>query len=232
MSPPATPPGRYAPEQLLGPLSEAERRHAPEWLYAEGDLGLLRGAARVAIVGTRKSSPEGDRRARKLAAQLAREGILVASGLAAGIDTAAHEAAIAAGGRTLAVIGTPLDQAYPRQNRDLQRRIAAEHLLLSPFAPGAPVSPANFPKRNQVTVLIAQITVILEAGERSGTRQLGWEAIRLGRPLLLARSLVDAPGLTWPAKMLGYGAQVLDDLGSIMRLLPFIEGTGFPLSRE
>jgi DNA processing protein len=218
--------GGFPPGELLGPLNEVERQHAPERLFAAGDTRLLRAGARVSIIGARRASPEGLRRARKLAAQLVKEGVIVVSGLAEGIDTAAHEAALAAGGRTIAVIGTSLDRTYPQKNRALQERIMAEHLALSPFAPGSPVGRANFPQRNRLMALISDATVIVEANDASGALSQGWEAIRLGRLLFILKSITTAPQLTWPKKMLDYGAQVLTDTRSLTRLLPVEAGAG------
>jgi DNA processing protein len=210
------------PQDLLGPLNEVEEKHAPTNLYAMGDHRILRNAARVSIVGSREASDDGRRRASKLSGILARRGVVVVSGLAAGIDTAAHTAAIAAGGRTAAVIGTPLDKSYPKSNTALQHRIATDHLLLSQFPLGYPVQRGNFPMRNRVMALISDATVIIEAGETSGSLSQGWEALRLGRALFIARSIIDNPALTWPAKMLGYGAYVLSDdtLDELFALLP------------
>jgi DNA processing protein len=214
------------PRELLGPLNEVEGKHAPERLFAAGDVSLLRQGARVAIVGSRQASSAGLRRARKLAAQLAREGVVVVSGLAEGIDAAAHEAALGAGGRTIAVLGTPLDRTYPRQHEALQRRIMAEHLAITPFASGAPVLRRNFPYRNLLMALISDATVIVEASDSSGALSQGWEALRLGRLLFVLKSSVEAPDLAWPKKMLQYGAQVLTTASSVTRLLPVAAGAG------
>jgi DNA processing protein len=206
--------------ELLGPQSEVERKHAPERLFAAGDLELIRRSTRVSVIGARKPTPAGLHRARQLAIELAREGVIVVSGLAEGIDTAAHDGVLAAGGRTIAVLGTPLDVCYPRQNRELQRRIMTEHLALSPFAPGSSVARRNFPYRNRVMALISDATVIVEAGDTSGALAQGWEAIRLGRPLfILEESLAEAPDLTWPGKMLRYGARVMS-IRPLLDLLP------------
>jgi DNA processing protein len=225
-SQPAGASGEHTLRELLGPLNEVELKHAPERLFAAGDTGLLRGGARVAVIGARRPSPEGLRRARKLAAELARDGVIVVSGLAEGIDTAAHSGALAAGGRTIAVLGTPLDVAYPQKNRALQQRIMAEHLAISPFAPGAPVLRANFPYRNRVMALISDATVIVEAGDTSGALSQGWEAIRLGRLVFVLKSVTTVPGLTWPEKMIRYGAQVLTTTRSLTSLLPVAAAAG------
>lgn len=217
----------FSPRALLGrPLNEVEQKNAPAQLFAAGDLHLVRGGTRVSIVGARKASAEGLRRARRLAKGLAEEGVIVVSGLAEGIDTAAHLGAMRAGGRTVAVIGTPLDRAYPAKNRELQRAIMAEHLVVSPFAPGTRVYKSNFPYRNRVMALISDATVIVEASETSGSLSQGWEALRLGRLLFILKSIADNPQLAWPKKMVTYGAQILTDTDSVTSLLPVESDTG------
>lgn len=203
-------PARYCPDELLGPLGEVEQRFAPEWLYTLGDPSLLTRGARVAIVGSRKATEPGLRRTQKLAKLLVQRGVVVVSGLAEGIDTAAHVTAIETGGRTIAVLGTPLERAFPAQNRPLQERIAREHLAVSQFAPGSTWDKRSFPIRNRTMALLSDVTVIVEAGESSGTIHQGWEALRLGRPLFILESLAGS-GCTWVAEMQRYGAQVLSE---------------------
>jgi DNA processing protein len=122
-------------------------------------------------------------------------------------------------GRTIAVIGTPLDDAFPKANAALQQKIAKEHLLLSQFAPRSAVTRGNFPRRNRTMALIADVSVIIEAGEGSGTLSLGWEALRLGRPLFILQSVVGS-GLKWPSEMLEHGAVVLSCVDDVRRVLP------------
>ena len=210
------------PEELLGPLNEVERKNAPERLYVAGDVELLRRGTRVSIVGSRKASSEGLRRTRALAKALAERGIVVVSGLAEGVDTAGHEAALTAGGRTLAVIGTPLDQVYPAKNRPLQERLMRDELVVSQFPSGYPVQPKNFPMRNRTMALLTDATVIVEAGEKSGTLHQGWEALRLGRLLFLMESVATDAKLTWPKEMIRYGAQVLsrENLEAVLDEMP------------
>jgi DNA processing protein len=202
---------RYHPADLLGPLNQFEHKHAPAWLYTAGNVRLLRNGGRVAIVGSRRASAAGTRRTRKLARLLVARGVVVVSGLAEGIDTEAHLTAMKSGGRTIAVIGTPLDDYFPARNAGLQRSIAAHHLVVTQFAPGQPTQRKNFPLRNRTMALIADATVIIEAGDSSGSLSQGWEALRLGRPLFLARSLLGDTALAWPAKMIHYGARVLSE---------------------
>jgi DNA processing protein len=162
-------------------------------------------------VGSRKASPEGLRRASELGSLLADRGVAVVSGLAEGIDTAAQIAAIEHGGRMIAVLGTPLDRVFPRQNAALRDRIMREQLAISQFAVGHPVRRKNFSLRDRTMALISDATVIIEAGNTSGSLSQGSEALRLGRPLFLAESVMEHPSLKWPAEMLHYGAAILSD---------------------
>ena len=203
-------PQRLTPAELLGPLDEVEEKHAPEYLYTLGDTSLITSGARVSIVGSRKATDIGLRRARKLSQLLVSQGVVVVSGLAEGVDTAAHTAALEAGGRTMAVIGTPTDKHFPAKNRALQERIASEHLVVSQFAPGSSWDKRSFPMRNRTMALLSDATVIIEAGSKSGTIHQGWEALRLGRALYILESLATA-GHEWVSEMRKYGAQVLSD---------------------
>jgi DNA processing protein len=206
----------FGPGELLGPLNEVERKNAPALLWAAGHLDLLKRPAKVAIVGSRKASKDGLRRAVRLARFLATEGAVVVSGLAEGIDTAAHEGAIQAGGSTIAVLGTPLDQVYPARNAGLQRTIGEQHCLVTQFPVGSRVFPQNFVQRNRTMALICTASVIVEAGESSGSLSQGWEALRLGRPLFVMNSVVQRPDLKWPTEMLRYGAAVLSEPEEIL----------------
>lgn len=178
-------------------------------LYYAGDIQLLERPS-VAIVGSRAASPSGQKRASQLARDLARANIVVMSGLAAGIDAAAHRAAIAHGGRTVAVIATPLDKAYPKENIELQQQIYEQHLLVSPFASGTRTFPSHFPERNRVMARLSLATVIMEASDTSGTLHQAVEAVHVGRALFIAESVVNNPRLTWPARFIGQpGVSVL-----------------------
>lgn len=208
-------------EEVLGRrLNDVEEKYAPESLDIRGDVGLLSPEkVRVALVGSRGASEHGLRRSRKLARLLADEGIIVVSGLARGIDTAAHGGAIEAGGRTIAVLGTGIDCCYPPENRALQEEIARHHLLVSQFPPGSPPRKHSFPQRNRTMALVSDATVIIEAGDTSGTLHQGWEALRLARPLFLLQSILERD-LEWPEKMLQYGAKVLRDVEDVLAEIP------------
>jgi DNA processing protein len=207
-----------ATQDLLGPLNAVESHFAPAKLWTRGDVALLARHPRVAVVGTRQPSPDGIRRARRLVRELVEEGVIVVSGLAQGVDTIAHTTAMISG-RTIAVLGTPINQVFPKQNAALQEQIAQRDLVVSEFHPLSKVAKGNFPRRNRTMALIADASVIVEAGDGSGTLSQGWEALRLGRPLFFLQSLLDA-GLTWPAEMMKYGAQVLTETRELTALLP------------
>ena len=208
-------------KELLGPLNDVETKYAPTQLYVAGDKELLKQSPRVAVVGSRKASQGALSRTTKLVEKLVREQAIIVSGLAMGIDTAAHRAAIRSGGRTIAVLGTPLDVVTPSANRELQHLIMREHLAVSQFPAGTTVRPHFFPIRNRTMALICQTSVIIEAGDGSGTLSQGWEALRLGRSLFIAEEVVNDAALTWPAEMLDYGARVLgDDVDELLETLP------------
>jgi len=145
----------------------------------------------VAVVGARKATHEGTKKATEIAEHLVDRGFTVVSGLAAGIDTAAHTATLTRGGRTVAVIGTGLARSYPPQNEALQRRIASECAVVSQFWPDAPPSRRSFPMRNAVMSGITLATVVVEASDTSGARMQARLARAQGRPVFLLASLVE-----------------------------------------
>ena len=215
-------------DQIWGALNDFERKHAPKELFVEGDSELLTQGVRVAVVGSRKASEAGLKRASLFVEAAVRHGITVVSGLAEGIDTVAHETAIKAGGKTIAVLGTPLSKAYPAKNRKLLDVIKRDHLAISQFPEGYPQRRENFPRRNRTMALISDATVIVEAGEKSGTRHQGWEALRLGRVVFIMSNVANNPELSWPMEMIGYGAQVLsrEDLPEILYDIPSFTAGG------
>lgn len=171
-------------------------------VYYAGNLGLLNQPC-VSIVGTRDVSEEGAVRARRLARELVTAEIVVVSGLAKGVDTAALTSAIENGGSTVAVIGTPLGRAYPAENARLQEDIYHNHLLLTPFRMGELTLKGSFPKRNRIMAAISDATVIVEASDTSGTLHQAAECGRLGRWLFIMKSILDDTRLAWPHKFIG-----------------------------
>ncbi len=191
-----------------------------ELLYYDGNWDLIFSKS-IAIVGTRKPSDEGVRRTNKITDFLVENGFTIVSGLAEGIDTAAHETALNAKGRTIAVIGTPLDQIYPRSNAELMRRIAKDHLVISqvPFLRyNNQTFRENrffFPERNKTMSAITKATVIIEAGETSGTLVQARAALKQGRKLFILQSCFENKNITWPEKFEKLGAiriQKFDDI--------------------
>lgn len=204
-----------APSDLIGDLNEIEQKYAPAKVYTQGDRTIMELGVRVAIVGARKASADGLKRASLAAKVVVQHGGVVASGLAAGVDKAAHESAIATGGRTFAVLGTSLDQCYPRENEKLQRLIGREHLLVTEFAKGVAGAKGNFVRRNRLMALLSHVAIIVEAKDSSGTLSQGWEMLRLGRPLFIMNSVLNDKSLEWPSEMQKYGAMILSSTAEL-----------------
>jgi DNA processing protein len=204
--------GEY-PEKLR------DAAHPVELLYYRGWWDLVESRS-VAVVGTRTPTPDGIARTRGLVAKLVRDDLTVVSGLAAGIDTVAHETAIAEGGRTIAVIGTPLSHIYPKENTELQRKIANEYLLISQV----PVRRYErqdyrrnrlfFLERNITMSALTEATIIVEAGETSGTLTQARAALHQGRALFILHNCF-RNGLTWPQKFAEKGAIRVVDFDDI-----------------
>lgn len=185
-------------------------------VYYSGDASLLKRPC-VAIVGTRQVSDLGRQRTIRLARGLVDAGITVVSGLAYGVDATAHRTAIDRGGKTIAVIGTPLNKASPSENANMQEEIYRDHLLISQFAMGEKTSRASFPQRNKLMATLSDATVVMEASDTSGTLHQAAECTKLGRWLFIARSVVEDKNLTWPAKFLKYETCLpLDDVKQIV----------------
>ena len=173
----------------------------------------------VAVIGTRRPTEDGRRRARKLTRYLVRDQYAIVSGLARGIDTVAHETALAEGGVTIAVMGTPLQLQYPAKNRALRDELAAHHLVVTQFPVGSETRPHFFPERNRMMSAISDATVIVEASETSGTRTQAKAALEQGRPLFIMDSCFRR-GLSWPEKFKDQGAIRVHDYDDIKQLLP------------
>lgn len=177
----------------------------PPLIFVRGSGAVEQEPRAIAVIGSRHPTADGINLAGDISTRLAALEYVVVSGLARGIDTAAHEGALRAGGRTIAVIGTGLEHVYPPENADLQRTIAERGAVLSAFWPSAPPRREHFPLRNKLMSGLARATLIVEAGERSGTRLQARAALAHGRPVLLherllaqqawARELADQPNV-------------------------------------
>jgi DNA processing protein len=173
----------------------------PPFLFVRG--GLLEADTRsVAVVGTRAATEEGLDKAARMASLLVQEGVAVISGLARGIDTEAHRAALTAGGRTIAVLGCGITKTYPPENEELAQRIvdSGQGAVVSQFWPLAPPAGYNFPRRNVVTSGLSQGTVVIEASATSGAKMQARLALEHGKKVFLISSLVTSQ--EWARKYL------------------------------
>ncbi|WP_346293997.1 DNA-processing protein DprA [Sphaerothrix gracilis] len=219
-----------------------DAKHPVEVLYYRGNLDLLSSKA-IAVVGAREASPEGIARAKKTAKLLVEGGFTVMSGLAKGIDTAAHEEAIKLGGKTIGVLGTALHESYPKQNRALQREIAKNHIIVSqvPFVQYDRQCRTNFrrnrmffPERNKTMSALSLATIIVEAGESSGSLTQAQAAVEQGRKLFILKSCFEK-GLQWPNKYLAKGAIKIEDGTEILEHLGNagdISGSGIAVAKN
>jgi DNA processing protein len=210
---------RIEPQDPEWPAPLAEIPDAPEAIYVDGEpLGLA--PAAVAVVGTRRPTSAGLEAARAFAAGLAQAGFVVVSGLAVGIDAAAHSAALDAGGRTIAVLGCGLDVDYPTRNRGLRRGIRASGSLVTEFPPGTPPAPFHFPRRNRIIAGLCAAVVVVEGGARSGALITARLALDANRAVFAVPGSIRNPMAEAPNRMLAEGlaaaapdvAVVLDDL--------------------
>lgn len=183
-----------------------------ELLYFLGSWELAEAPRRVAVVGTRKITAEGATRTRKLVRALVESDFTIVSGLAQGVDTVAHTTAIESNGRTVAVIGTPISEVYPRENTELQKRMATDFLVISQVpvlrykAQNPNWNRLFFPERNKTMSALTEATIIVEASETSGTLIQAKAALAQGRKLFILESNFHNPSITWPAKFEKLGA--------------------------
>lgn len=177
-------------------------------LYALGELAVVHPPV-VAVVGTRDATPYGERVTRAIAGSLARAGACVLSGLARGVDAAAHRAALEAGGRTGAVLGTGIDVPYPAAHRALHETLERRGLLLSEHAPGERATAGSFPRRNRIIAALADVTIVVEAGAKSGALITAGHALDLGRTVAAVPGPIDAPASAGSNELLRDGAVVI-----------------------
>lgn len=203
----------------------ADSEHPSPLLYYRGDIGLMESRS-ISIVGSRRASRDGLVRAAKIAKELALQGITVVSGLARGIDTYAITSAMRNGGRVIAVIGTPIDQAYPKENETLQTEIGREHLLVSqvPFYKyeHQPFKTRRyyFPERNELMAAISDATVIVEASDTSGTLTQARACMHQKRPLFIMRSCFEDTRVSWPEKWARKdGVHILDNTSQLVDMV-------------
>ncbi|MGH7501383.1 MAG: DNA-processing protein DprA [Longimicrobiales bacterium] len=194
--------------------------HAPPTLlWTRGRVALLERPA-IAIVGTRRNTDYGAETTRMLAADFARAGIVVVSGLAHGIDRHAHEAVLEVGGDTLAVIGSGIDVCYPRRHARLQERIARDGLIVSEFVPGEYAMRHHFPRRNRLIAALSLGVIVVEAPDRSGALNTATHALELGREVFAV------PGPIGRESSAGTNALIRDGAGLVMDAADVMEPLG------
>ena len=212
-------PRALSPADARYPSRLAEVPDAPATLHVHGAL-VDADALAVAVVGSRRATPYGLEVAETLAADLAARGVTIVSGLARGIDAAAHRGALRVGGRTLAVLGSGIDVIYPPENRRLAAEIAERGALLSQFAPGTPPLPQNFPTRNQVIAALSLAVVVVEAAEKSGSLITARLAAELGREVLAVPGRITAPESRGANRLIQDGAHVAMGWEDVVGVLP------------
>jgi len=190
----------------------------PDPLYGIGRISAL-AKPRVAIVGTRNSTAYGERAARSLTRALVRAGVSVISGMARGIDAAAHRTAIEEGGNTVAVLGTGVDVPYPVGHRQLHRSIAEHGLVLSENPPGATAHAGAFPKRNRIIAALAPVTIVVEAGFKSGALNTATQALELGRVVAAVPGPIDSEQSRGSNQLIRDGAVVIASVDDALALL-------------
>lgn len=224
-----------APRQVLTlgdpsyPSLLLETADPPLLLYLQGDASLLH-APSVAVVGSRNPTPQGRENARAFSAHLSQAGLTIVSGLALGVDGAAHEGGLSGPGRTIAVVGTGLDRVYPRRHLELAHRISAQGLMLSEYSLGTPPLPPNFPMRNRIIAGLTRGTLVVEAALQSGSLITARLASEAGRDVFAIPGSIHSPQsrgchalIKQGAKLVETGQDVLEELPSFRSHPPAVE---------
>ena len=187
----------------------------PPILYAKGDLRLLSMPA-IAMVGSRNATAQGEKNAEDFAQTLCHAGLCVISGMALGIDGAAHRGALKANGATIAVVGTGLDIVYPAKHRDLAHQIVARGLILSEFAIGTPSRAQNFPRRNRIISGLSLGTLVVEANVQSGSLITAKLAAEQGREVFAIPGSIHSPVSKGCHQLIKQGAKLVDNIQDIV----------------
>lgn len=190
----------------------------PLLLYVQGEIALL-GQAAIAVVGSRRPTVQGIDNARAFAASLSLQGLVVISGLALGIDAAAHEGALTGSTPTVAVVGTGLDRVYPARHRELAHRIAERGAVVSEYAPGTPPLPENFPPRNRIIAGLSLGTLVVEAALQSGSLITARLALEAGREIFAVPGSIHSPQSKGCHALLKQGAKLVESAQDILEEL-------------
>jgi DNA processing protein len=212
---------RFPPELL-------QMADPPLLLHVLGDLPSLHHPRRLAIVGSRNPTPQGQANARQFARALGEAGVCVVSGLALGVDGAAHEGALEAGAPTIAVVGTGLDRVYPARHRDLAHRIAQRGALVSEYLLGTPPLAPNFPRRNRLIAGLSQGTLVVEAALQSGSLITARLAAEQGREVFAIPGSIHAPQSRGCHALIRQGAKLVESAQDILEDLRLVEPAAPP----
>ena len=195
----------------------------PAALYVDGDPDAL-WQPQMAVIGSRNPTAGGRENARDFAGELSRQGLTITSGMAAGIDSEAHEAALAAGGFTVAVLGTGVDKVYPESGRDLARRIAQRGALVSELPPGTAAKREHFPSRNRIISGLSMGVLVIEAGLRSGTLITARLAGDQGREIFALPGSIHNPMAKGCHRLIRDGAKLVENVSEITQELAALAG--------
>lgn len=226
-------------DRLLAWLAESDDRHVltlgdprypaellqmadpPLMLYVLGHVQALHHARRLAIVGSRNPTPQGETNARQFAQALGQAGVCVVSGLALGVDGAAHDGALLGGAPTVAVVGTGLDRVYPKRHLTLAHRIASQGAIVSEYPLGTPPLPENFPQRNRIIAGLSQGTLVVEAAVQSGSLITARLAAEQGREVFAIPGSIHAPQSRGCHALIRQGAKLVESAQDILEDLHF-----------
>ncbi|MCB5190214.1 DNA-processing protein DprA [Methylobacillus arboreus] len=197
------------------PQSLLDIPNPPPLLYAKGNPDLLNMPS-IAVVGSRNASPQGEKNAEEFSAALSLHGLCIVSGMALGIDGAAHRGALQAGGRTIAVVGTGLDIVYPARHRALAHQIAEHGLIVSEFALGTPSRAQNFPRRNRIISGLSQGCLVIEANLQSGSLITARLAAEQGREVFAIPGSIHSPLAKGCHQLIKQGAKLVESMQDIL----------------
>ena len=212
------------------PRGLLEMADPPLMIHVLGDLQALEHPTRLAIVGSRNPTPQGEANARQFAQALSQAGVCVVSGLAMGVDGAAHEGALAGGSPTIAVVGTGLDRVYPQRHRDLAHRIAEQGALVSEYPLGTPALSENFPRRNRIIAGLSQGTLVVEAAVRSGSLITARLAAEQGREVFAIPGSIHSPQARGCHALIRQGAKLVESAQDILEDLRIDVAAAAPIA--
>ena len=211
------------------PQALLEIADPPTLLYVRGRLELLNQPT-IAIVGTRNPTPQGLQNAQAFAATLAQAGFVVASGLALGVDAAAHRGALSVGAKTVAFIGTGIDRIYPARNRELAHEIGTDGAIVSEFPLGTPVLASNFPRRNRLISGISRAVLVVEAATESGSLITARLAAEQGRDVYAIPGSIHSPQSRGCHQLIKQGAKLVDSAQDILEEYQHIKPCDRPIA--